>query len=206
MDTKQHIWIVLTGTGTWLSRIIQCFTNAPLNHASISFDHHLREVYSFGRKDVSNPFSGGLVRENLRAPFFYTSHCAIYRLEVSTEKYKLMVHLVQQMMDDQDRYKYDLLGMMGMLFRIRIDRADAYFCSYFVASILEQAGLHPVGKPPQLVTPCDFSHSEDLEEIYQGSLENYLARFPAEPLPYPVPAYMIAEHGEPAKRLQIGTS
>lgn len=50
MYTEQDIWIVLTGTGTWFSRMIQYFTKAPLNHASIAFDSELCEVYSFGRK------------------------------------------------------------------------------------------------------------------------------------------------------------
>ena len=79
MYREQDVWIVLTGTGTWFSRMIQCFTNAPLNHASIAFDPELHEVYSFGRKKPHNPFDGGLVRENFRAPFFRSSEYAVYR-------------------------------------------------------------------------------------------------------------------------------
>ncbi|KKO53071.1 hypothetical protein [Paenibacillus sp. DMB20] len=174
MYTEQDIWIVLTGTGTWFSRMIQCFTNAPLNHASIAFDPELREVYSFGRKQANNPFNGGLVRENLRAPFFCSSESAIYRCRVSSEDYQRMYNLVKEMMRDQDRYKYNLLGLLGILFRVHIDRADAYFCSHFVATVFERAGLRPVNKPPHLVTPEDFSNSPQLHEIYRGPLHGYL--------------------------------
>ncbi|MGM1047503.1 MAG: hypothetical protein ACQEXX_15305 [Bacillota bacterium] len=174
MYTEQNIWIVLTGTGTWFSRMIRCFTNAPLNHASIAFDSDLHEVYSFGRKQANNPFDGGLVRENLRAPFFRTSECAVYRCRVSCEDYQHMYNLVKEMMHDQDRYKYNLLGLLGILFRIHIDRDDAYFCSHFVATVFEQAGLHLVNKPSHLVTPEDFSNSPQLNEIYRGPLDGYL--------------------------------
>lgn len=174
MYTEQNIWIVLTGTGTWFSRMIGCFTNAPLNHASIAFDSDLHEVYSFGRKQANNPFDGGLVRENLRAPFFRTSECAVYHCRVSVDDYQRMYNLVTEMMRDQDRYKYNLLGLLGILFRIHIDRADAYFCSHFVATVLERAGLNPVNKPPHLVTPEDFSNSSHFNEIYRGPLHGYL--------------------------------
>ncbi|KOP66430.1 hypothetical protein AMS62_15200 [Bacillus sp. FJAT-18019] len=182
MYTEQDIWIVLTGTGTWFSRMIQYFTKAPLNHASIAFDSELREVYSFGRKKANNPFDGGLVRENLRDPFFYTSECAIYRFRVSNEDYQRMHNLVKEMMRDQNRYKYNLLGLLGILFRIHIDRDDAYFCSHFVATVLEQAGLRPVNKPCHLVTPEDFSRSPQLNEIYRGPLHGYLAQEMTSPL------------------------
>lgn len=174
MYTEQDIWIVLTGTGTWFSRLIQYFTKAPLNHASIAFDSELREVYSFGRKKANNPFDGGLVRENLRAPFFYSSECAVYRCRVSHEDYQRMYNLVIDMMRNQDRYKYNLLGLLGILFRIHIDRDDAYFCSHFVAKVLEQAGLRPVNKPCHLVTPEDFSNSPQLTEVYRGRLHGYI--------------------------------
>lgn len=174
MYKEQNIWIVLTNTGTWFSRMIQCFTNAQLNHASIAFDSDLHEVYSFGRKQANNPFIAGLVRENLRAPFFRNSECAVYRLRVSSHDYQCMYNLVIEMMRNQDRYRYNLLGLLGILFRLHIDRADAYFCSHFVATVLERAGLNLVDKPPHLVTPEDFSNSSQLIEVYQGSLQGYL--------------------------------
>ena len=179
MYREQDVWIVLTGTGTWFSRMIQCFTNAPLNHASIAFDPELHEVYSFGRKKPHNPFDGGLVRENFRAPFFRSSECAVYRCRVSSGNYERMHNMVKEMMLNQNRYKYNLLGLLGLLFRLHIDRADAYFCSHFVATVFERAGLRPVNKPAHLVTPEDFANSGLLQEIYRGPLQGYISDMPA---------------------------
>ncbi|NMO97211.1 hypothetical protein [Paenibacillus lemnae] len=206
MSTEQDIWIVLTGTGTWFSRMIQCFTNAPLNHASIAFDSELREVYSFGRKQANNPFSGGMVCENLRSPFFYSSQCAVYRCAVSKRDYDRMYHLVQQMMDHQDMYKYNLLGLLGILFRLHIDRDNAYFCSHFVATVFEQAGIRPVDKPPHLVTPGDFSNSPQLQELYHGPLHGYLKNMPLSISSHTASSFSSpAEHSDRGKLIRIGT-
>ena len=45
MSTK-NIYIILTDTGTLLSRMIKLYTKDELNHVSISFDDQLSEVYS----------------------------------------------------------------------------------------------------------------------------------------------------------------
>lgn len=174
MTTEKHVWIVLTGTGTWFSRMIRCFTNAPLNHASIAFDAELREVYSFGRKQPNNPWDGGLVRENLRSPFFSSADSAVYLCRVSSEDYQRMYGLVQDMMQEQHRYKYNLLGLLGILFRVHIDRDYAFFCSHFVATVLERAGLRFTGKPAHLITPSDIAESPQMQEIYRGPLHGFV--------------------------------
>lgn len=69
MSSNKDIFIVLTGTGTAFSGFIKWFTKADLNHASIAFDCELREVYSFGRKKMHNPFVAGLIQENFIDPF-----------------------------------------------------------------------------------------------------------------------------------------
>lgn len=65
---QNEIFIVLTETGTLFSQTIKWFTKAPLNHASLSFDGELKEVYSFGRKKVNNPFVGDSLKKILTIP------------------------------------------------------------------------------------------------------------------------------------------
>lgn len=171
---EKDIYIVLTGTGTLLAKVIKWVTKAPLNHASLAFDPSLHEVYSFGRRQIHNPFSGGLIRENMHSPLFHTAECAIYRCSISLEEHKHMYQLVQRMMSHQYRYKYNMLGLLGVLIKKEFNREDAYFCSQFVAYVLEQSNLHLVNKPAYLVEPCDFAKSPRLEEVYKGKLKHYL--------------------------------
>ena len=63
MVMKKTIYIVLTDTGTLLSKAIGMYTRKDLNHTSIAFDEQLNEMYSFGRKQRHNPFVGGFVKE-----------------------------------------------------------------------------------------------------------------------------------------------
>ncbi|MFE4710837.1 MULTISPECIES: hypothetical protein [unclassified Paenibacillus] len=176
MTQSKHIYIVLTGTGTAFSGFIRLFTRANLNHASIAFDPELREVYSFGRKKMYNPFVAGLIRENFVDPFYNSANCAIYQLKVSHEEYDTMYNHVQGMMKHQDRYKYHLLGLVGVLFNIKIDRENAYFCSHFVASVFEETQRLPVNKPSCFVTPEDFALSLYHHKIYSGKLCYYLRK------------------------------
>lgn len=176
MGASKNIYIVLTGTGTAFSGIIKWFTKAELNHASIAFDSELHEVYSFGRKKVHNPFVAGLIRENFIHPFYSTADCAIYQLNVSHEEYEAMYNHVQGMMENQDRYKYHLLGLIGVLLNVKFDREDAYFCSHFVASVCEEAAFQPVAKPSCFVTPEDFADSLCAYKIFSGKLSYYMHR------------------------------
>lgn len=68
MTANKDIYIVLTGTGTAFSGLIKWFTKAELNHASIAFDHELREVYSFGRKKCTTLLSPASSMRTLSIP------------------------------------------------------------------------------------------------------------------------------------------
>ena len=74
------IYIVLTDTGTVLSKMIGMYTRKDLNHVSIAFDEQLTEMYSFGRKYQSNPFIAGFVKENAADGIFNGANCAILEL------------------------------------------------------------------------------------------------------------------------------
>ena len=55
MMIEKKIYILLTDTGTLFTNLIKLYTKKPYNHASISFDSKLSEVYSFGRKTARKP-------------------------------------------------------------------------------------------------------------------------------------------------------
>lgn len=59
----KKIYIVLTHTGTNLSKIIKNWTKDEFSHVSIALDEDLDEMYSFGRLHPYNPVWAGLVHE-----------------------------------------------------------------------------------------------------------------------------------------------
>ncbi|MDQ6420064.1 hypothetical protein RB620_11515 [Paenibacillus sp. LHD-117] len=174
MNRDKEIYVLLTDTGTVLTRIIRTFTKDPLNHASIAFDHDLNEVYSFGRKNPNNPFFGGFVREDVRDDFFLDAMCAVYRCTVSASVYTNLRNQVQHFEQNQDLYKYNLVGMLGVVFNIEWERKYSYFCSQFVATMFQRSGMNLVDKSPLLVTPGDLQHTPALELVYHGHLHGYV--------------------------------
>ena len=61
-NQNKYVYIVISQTGTILSRILKAFTHREYNHASISLKDDLSVMYSFGRKHPYNPFLGDLLQ------------------------------------------------------------------------------------------------------------------------------------------------
>lgn len=156
MPTQKEIYIVLSDTGSLLSRMIRLYTQNQLNHASIAFDQELHEVYSFGRKCPRNLFVSGFTQEDLRGVLFKDAKFKIFRCSVSKEQYDRIRAAVNRFKQNQHLYKYSFLGLLGVLFNKPVERDHAFFCSQFVAHVLEQAGIQITDKCAALTTPSDF--------------------------------------------------
>ncbi|GGG04680.1 hypothetical protein [Paenibacillus abyssi] len=170
---EKKIYILLSDTGTLFTRMIRLYTKAPLNHASIAFDPQLSEVYSFGRKSPGNPFIGGFVKEDLRGELFKDALCAVYSCSVSESNYRKIHACVKKFEQESHRYKYNLLGVIGIMLNIKVNRENAFFCSEFVATVFEQSGASLVPKCASLTTPADLEQSEALELLFRGALREF---------------------------------
>jgi hypothetical protein len=178
MDSKPSVFILLTNTGTLFTKSIQTYTRAPYNHASISFDRELTEMYSFGRKNPNNPLYGGFVKEDVWTGTysrFPETTCVIYELEVSARQIEKMKRVLRFFIKNQNKYMYNLLGLLGVTIGEPIEFSNSYFCSQFVAEILKRSGIRLWDKLPALVTPDDFRQHKQLNLIYEGKLFDYPA-------------------------------
>ena len=171
---SKKIYIVLTNTGTLLSKAIGLYTKRDLNHASIAFDEGLREMYSFGRKQRHNPFVGGFVKEEATEGIFADANCAIFSCEVTTEEYVRMRNKIRQFERDQELYRYNFIGLFCVALNKDIQRDRAFFCSQFVATIVNEGGLAMFSVNPNLVQPHDFAKVSCLVQEYDGDLQAYL--------------------------------
>lgn len=172
-DMAYTIYIVLTKTGTLLSKAIGMYTGKEMNHASIAFDEELFEMYSFGRRQLNNPLSGGFLQEDAERGLFETADCVIYRCKISQYQYLEMMKIVRYMYWNRDRYKYNFIGLFGVMMQKEVRRERAYFCSQFVATLLKVGGLK-VYQNPALMTPHCIAQLPYLEKVYAGKLAGYL--------------------------------
>lgn len=140
---------------------------------SIGFDHELKEVYSFGRINPKNPFSGGFVREDIRGDFLKNSKSAIYTLNITEQEYRNIRQHIKEFEIRAADYKYNFIGLLGIYFNIEIHRKNAFFCSQFVATVTQDVESFKLSKPTNFVTPADIREHSELQVIYQGRLGDY---------------------------------
>src|SRR5699024_11036725 len=113
MLKKKYVYIILSDTGTLFTNVIKAYTKAPYNHASLSCDRELREMYSFGRKNPNNPLTGGFVKEDiLTGTFSKYRHttCVIYRLQVTEREMEKMTRILEVFIKKNDKFFYNILG------------------------------------------------------------------------------------------------
>lgn len=173
MIREKKIYLLLTDTGTLLTRMIKSYTKKPYNHASIAFDADLNEVYSFGRKRARNPVIGGFVREDLHSVIFEEANCAIYSLTIPEEEFQKMYEYIQNIAAKKENYRYNFIGLFGVLFNKPIKRNNAFFCSQFVASVLKESKVIDFDKDLSLIAPSELPHLADFQLVYEGRLLDY---------------------------------
>jgi len=171
--TERTVYIILTDTGTLFTRMVKLYTRNPFNHSSIAFDHHLTEVYSFGRKKPGNPFIGGFVQENINEGLFKNATCAIYSLNVKERDFNRMQQYIKKIEDQKEYFRYNLIGLFAVMMNKQLQRNNAFFCSQFVATVLSHNKSIHFEKPPSLTTPQDLLKDPALTLEYKGPLQNY---------------------------------
>ena len=168
---NRTIYILLTRSGTVPSRLIHFFTSDSYTHVSIGLDGPLGRFYSFARKYEHFALPGGLVEEQVRRGFFRRhpqTPCRLYKLKVSQAVYDRLKERLGAMYAQRDLYHYNLLGTMSLYFHWPIRRRYHFFCSQFVARVLQECGAARLPKVPELTRPADFCQLKGLIIVYQG--------------------------------------
>jgi len=169
-----RVYILLTDTGSNLTKLIKMFTKQPYNHASLALDQKLEYTYSFGRLYPNNPLIGGFSHERLDAGVFKGAQCQVLSLEVDKNQYEKLQVRITKMKMNQGKYKYNFLGLFGAAAGVDIPRKHAYFCSQFVADALQEVGLLPEDFPAFLTKPDDIAKALNVRVEFEGTLDEYL--------------------------------
>ncbi len=170
----KKIYIVLTHTGTVLSKIIKRFTKDEFSHSSIALDAELRKMYSFGRLRPNNPFIGGFVHEFIhKGTFrkFYNTQAKVFSLTVTEEQYEKLKNTIEHIQRERENYEFNVMGLFAAGINIKIGKEHAFYCAEFVKYVMEEAGINT--GLPNIVKPEDFKKIEGLYQIYEGYLRDY---------------------------------
>lgn len=168
------IYVVITYTGTILSKIIKMYTKSEFSHVSISMDLDLQQMYSFGRLNPYNPIIGGFVHEYInKGTFkrFYKTKAKICALQVTDEQYKNMQEIINKIEREKDNYTFNVIGLFAAGFHKKIGKEHSFYCAEFVKYVIEESGVDL--NLPEIIKPEDFKHVQEFETIYTGLLRKY---------------------------------
>lgn len=172
----RRIYFILTYAGTALGRIIRFKTKKFYTHVSIALDDKLNKMYSFSRLHPYNCFVGGFVheRQNFGAfKRFRKTKAKILYIEITDYQYEKLEEQIKIFEKNKSKYKFNILGLIYILFDKKIHRKNYFYCAEFVKYILGNAKINI--KLPEMPRPEDFEKLRNSTVIYTGVFNEYNA-------------------------------
>ena len=117
----KSIYLVMSQSGSMLSRTIKLISRKKYSHISISLNGDLNYMYSFGRKHPYNPFIGRFVIEGVDMGTFLrfkNTKCRVIEIKVSDSQYEMLCSNIYDMIENKDKYKYNLIGLFLAAFNV----------------------------------------------------------------------------------------
>lgn len=173
---EKSIYIILSQSGTIISRTLKFFTRDDYNHVSISLTPTLDKMYSFGRINPRIPFPGGFVEEGKDKGLFKKcskTKAIVMEIKVSEEKYKCIQYFISYFQKHKEEFRYNYLGVLMALFKKHYTSKKRFYCSEFVKECLRCFDIGNSNDLPTIVKPIDFLKLDNKNIIYTGLLQNY---------------------------------
>ena len=167
------VYIILTYTGSLVSRAVKLFTGDEYTHASIAFDSSLTEMYTFGRARDESITDGMFKIEDVTSPY-YTERVnpipyAIYCVPVTIEERDKMIKKVNYFAQNKNKFQFDFAGLILNGLHIPNNPKNRYFCSRFVSEILNAGDPdNPLVAEPSLQHPQTFAEDDYAKFVCSG--------------------------------------
>lgn len=175
---QPQLYIVLSQTGTLLSRLLKVITGAEYNHASISLSPDLTRMYSFGRRHPYNPFWGGFITESPTTGTFKrfsNTRARVLALDISEEQHEAIHTMLTAMLAEKNKYHYNYIGLGLAAFHICHRMNYRYYCSEFVRDVLLHSQINGSEQLQPIVQPIHFLDLPYAQTVYCGRLRDYAA-------------------------------
>ena len=177
-NNNRKLYIILSRTGTNLSKVIRFVTKAHYNHVSLSLDPKLEHMYSFGRRYPRNPLWCGFVHESKNRGFFKRfndTEVKVLSLDIDERTYQDIKSVFTYMKNHQNCYHYNYVGLCLAAFNIQFQPTHTYYCSEFAKEILVRHHIQGADQLKKVPQPIHFESIPNTTEIYIGKLTQYNA-------------------------------
>lgn len=145
MEAQTTVSVFMTRYHDILSHFVYWISGCGYTHAAIAFDNESQNFYTFNYKGFrrEHPFK--------RKRRYGKSIC--YKLQVTREQYTRLKALIEQMENSNIEWKYSLFGVVLCILGIKHKIENSYFCSQFVAELLEKSEIIKWKKHSSLYLP-----------------------------------------------------
>lgn len=171
------VYVVVMHTGSVVSTVIKKATGDLYSHASISFDPSLTNMYSFGNKRIKGKaFANGFKKEDIHNEFFSSRNIpyAMYMVPVTKEELVAMKKRLDYFVTNENKFSFDMIGLVKIFFGIADNPENRYFCSRFVMDVLNAGRpADPYTQEESLVKPQDLAETNFARYVMGGYLKDY---------------------------------
>lgn len=145
----KEINILLTKYSDWISSLVYHVCGRSYTHASLSLEEEPGKYYSFNYRGFAVET---LEKHRKRG----VKHSCCYQIQVTEAAYKNIQEIISRFLEEKDSYRYTRFGVLCCVLHIPLHWERHYFCSQFVAELLERSNAVPMRKTPSLFMPNDF--------------------------------------------------
>ncbi len=171
----KKIYLLLTRTQSSVSRVVHFVTKDTYTHASLAFDPKLSKFYSSTRKNGKTLFPAGPSNEYLGRGFFARygkTPCVLLELEVPSSVFDTIYKNASYIVNNNRHYKFNIIGLFSCRFGKPFYQKNHYFCSQFVAEMLNSANAVALPKESGLIRPADFLTVPEFKKIFEGDIKD----------------------------------
>lgn len=170
----RKIYIVLTYTGTFISKAVKIRTGKQYSHVSISLDKDLNQMYSFGRIYAITPLIAGFVQESPKYGTFKrfsNTDAKIYSLDVDDKTYNQIKASIEKFNSTKGNYKFNFIGLVAAALNVKVSRDNYFYCAEFIKYLFDNSDIGI--ELPDVVKPDDFNKIKGSRIVYTGKLSEY---------------------------------
>lgn len=158
----KNVSVVFTKYTDPLSRFVYLLCGYGYTHASISLDDGSGEMYSFN-------FRGFCIETAAKHRRRGVSSSVSFTIRISDESYEWLKRKIKQFIENRSDYKYTRFGVLMCLLKIPFELENRYFCSQFVAEMLDRSGAVKLKKPSSLYLPnniwSEIGQTDQVESV-----------------------------------------
>lgn len=178
----KSVYILLTMSGTGVSKFMKFFVRSEFIHVSLSFDEDLKTSYSMGRLKVNNPWVGGFVEEHPDTGVFgkFNPWCEVLKLDIEEERYMKLKSDIEYLKENRKKYTYNYFGVPLIYFKIPHKLKRSFTCTQLVGTLLKRCNnelLRDIHKDVSLIISNDFYKVLEVISLYKGYLRDYVSSF-----------------------------